>query len=420
MIQPVTDDGTHVPLEVFNALCAHSHRMVARVDIIYRGVVVDPRLPVVDGEVVEDRRGVIRRQLNGLQIAAPTKIPTNPDSTLKPKGYMAQVYRGVRVHAKVSTAVWTDYLTTDDGEILATDLNELLVVGDELNNYGLDVPGYDILCPAGLFVLERGRVNDRDLITTVEGSDLMWKVSRALLEEPVAWDPSMTVEQAVADMVEDALGPDVEMDFAGTTHTAPAIVHETGSDPAEVIRQAAMARGYEAAFDPTGRFVWQPEPDLAGDDPVVTISDGPGGILIRCEPNFDANASPNKVVVVSSAVDSPVSASATNNDPLSDTRYDPAGYGKVPIFRSTPHATTQPELQLMANTIFASLAGIARTLEMEVVPNPAITVGDVAHLTSSRLGIDEPVIIDRRSLPLRPERPMRLAVHPPQLIEEGT
>jgi hypothetical protein len=389
----VDDDGAPVDLSEWVGVVSSSHRAASKADLYRGGALVYSGLEVVEFSSTFDRGSAIR--------GSASATIANQDVDLTPFGDELRLWRGLRLRPKRAYGAFTDYIT-GGGDYLTGD-GVFLVIGDDFDIFGEDVLEQTVWVSLGFFPIQSVTRDGTSLVWSVEGEDRARFIADALTEDSIEWTVADTLETKIEELVRDAL-PSIPFTslYEGTTHLAPAVVHDRSSDPWAIVLESAQAVGYEAFFDSDGRFVWRPEPDLRSADPVVTFTTGVGGNIVADTTSVTRSRRDafNAAPVVGNNADNTAEyyAMATDDDPNSDTQYD-GQFGKKPMpldrneqVDSQAKADASSEARLVANL------GMDRTITFDAVPNPVGEPSDAAAFTHDRLGINEAVLVERQSL----------------------
>ena len=129
--------------------------------------------------------------------------------------------------------------------------------------------------------------------------------------------------------------------------------------------------------------------------PLWTLSEGEGGLLVSAALNLDRGPAYNRVVATgeNTGVGTVPRGVWTDDDPASPTYYS-GGFGRKPRFYSSTFITTTDQATSAATSIGASLKGVARSLDLTAVPNPALEPGDPVLIRRLPLGLNEVHLID--------------------------
>lgn len=226
--------------------------------------------------------------------------------------------------------------------------------------------------PVGVFVLT-GVTEVGAGVVAVEGADRWKRVQGARFERPVS-----TSGDSVAAMVELLQGADSRITVDATAAlpgTHGASVWDRNRDDA--VLQLARSTGNTVFMDAEGRAVIRPAPSLS-DASVWQVGRGAGGVKVSGRRGVTVDSTYNAVVVIGQPQGkAPVYGVARDTDPASPTRYG-GPFGKRPRFYTSSLITTTAQANAAAaGLLLARALGVARTLELETLPNPALDGGDV-------------------------------------------
>lgn len=194
--------------------------------------------------------------------------------------------------------------------------------------------------------------------------------------------------------------PDCPMDLGSTTITISQTIGERGGDRGVFIQDIARSIGSELYFDGTGTLVRRPMA-LATDNSRWTITEGPGGALLKVGRAWDVERLYNKVITSGEPQDgsAPVCASAWDNNPLSPTYYY-GKFGKRPRFYVSQMVTTEQQAALASAGILAKSLGASQQITFDQMVDPTMEPGKVVRIMRDRLGLDEKHVLDTLSIPL--------------------
>ena len=236
--------------------------------------------------------------------------------------------------------------------------------------YGIVAPsGATVWVPVGTFVITETKEAGRGRLS-LSGNDRWQRVQDARLERPVT--TSGNTVTALVNLLE---GADARITVDASQ--APGGSHGSSlweRSREDAIKELARSLGAEVFFDPEGVAVIRRLP-LLGDTPAWQVSRGKGGTKISAARGTARGASYNAVVVIAEPQGAaPLYAVArVTSGPL---RWG-GPFGRRPRFYRTSLVTTQGQAQAMADAMLSRVQGIARTLETESLPNPALDGGDV-------------------------------------------
>lgn len=198
-------------------------------------------------------------------------------------------------------------------------------------------------------------------------------------------------------------------DLTGSRAATSDATLDRGEDPWDAARSMASSIGAEVHVDPSGRFLVRPVP--TGGAPVWSVDiHSTRGALLDLGQRLSAEGVFNIVVATSSTPDAPpVSGYAyVSSGPLSV-----ASAGPRPMFWASPIGLTTTDRAIeAARSMLPKATSRARVLTPDVVPNPALDVGDPILLS---MPDEDPlaVTVSGFTLPLGVEGRMRLDVRYP-------
>ena len=160
----------------------------------------------------------------------------------------------------------------------------------------------------------------------------------------------------------------------------------------------AASVGALARFDREGDFTLRPrvvEPAA----PVWDIDAGAEGVFIDADEALDRTGTYSGIVVRGqTAAGVPIEGSARDTDPTSPT-YHLGPFGLVELVYDSASVQTQAAADALAAQLLAEHLGLARSLTIETVPNPALELGDTVRLAFPD-GREEDHLIGVLALPL--------------------
>jgi hypothetical protein len=232
-------------------------------------------------------------------------------------------------------------------------------------------------------------------------SDRMWYVQR-----PFSTPYTVVAGQAIDDAIESLLKAKVppaklEVNLPISNHTTSLLVYDEQADPADALRSLGTASGWTVYVDSMGTFVAEDEPELDESHAVMTYEAGPSGALIR--PNVTGsvqNVINTWIVTGESPSETALTpwAKVVDDDPTSPT-YVRGTYDEQPRFIHSPILKTDAQCLLAANTYRKREGGIADSVSVTVLPNPALEKGDVVKVVGGL--VDRYVIVDSFELNLQ-------------------
>ena len=237
---------------------------------------------------------------------------------------------------------------------------------------------------------------------TLELADRMAQVQDEPFVTPYA-PTGLTPAQAAEQVVRDVFGSTIAYHVSASGGAA--LVDTTyDQDRAQALGDLAAAINADAIFDAAGDFVLRPRPgDPAATTPVWEFEVGEGGTLIDTQENLDRSVVRNGVAVrgIAALDASPVFALAVDGDPTSPTRWG-GPFGKVATIVSSSSVQTQAQADATAASLLNLRLGLARSVTIRGVPNPALEPDDVV-LACYPDGREERLRINSLALPLEPE-----------------
>lgn len=322
-----------------------------------QGVLTD--LPISGGSVTYDAKSQTRRTAT-LNIADPALWPDDPLSVLSPWGSEISIEYGIQV-----PGVGTEWIPLIRGPI--TEAKRTTPPSSS--------------GAVALSIADRSRwvaENRMDQPTqTVAGATAVAEITRLITETL----PNVTVT-----------------DYTGSTTVAAQIDidKERWADGVEKLADAISAEVYA---DRTGGFVIRPTPQVT--DPAVWIvNTGDRGVLVSYDETGTREQVYNAVIASGQRSDGtpPVWAKVTDDDPLSPTRYG-GPFGKKPRYYVSPLLTTTAQCTSAAQALLQRVKGIAATVGLTTLVNPALDPGDVVVMPLPNGG-RQAHIIDAVTIPL--------------------
>lgn len=215
-------------------------------------------------------------------------------------------------------------------------------------------------------------------------------------------------------IVEALAGAEVVMS-ATRDAAVPATTFEGGRWDA--IKTLADSIAATVRCDAYGRFVVTDAP-TTDSSAVWTAKAGPGGVIVRASGALDRSRVRNCWIVQGSPPDGqsvPVQAVVYDEAPGSPTRYgdpDAGFFGRVPEVRQVSTLSSLDQCRELALSLLAQTCGAASSIDLGMVPNPALEVGDVIDImpdADNLMGSRRRHIIDSGSMDLTPGGAFTLA-----------
>ena len=353
--------------------------MTSRVEVLVGGLEtqrVDMSPYLADGSLHVSRQQVMRsgtltfvdRDASGLI------VPTNPDSLLAPYGNQLRVFSG---------------LVYPDGT------EELVAVG----------------------TLRITKATSRYPNCTVEVSDRSWIVGNAKLETPWQVVAGTNWVDAIAELLNDRV-PGVPLNF--TDHplaetTTPSLVFDEQADPWEALQtMASQGCGCLLYFDPYG--VARMRDDTGAPDQPVWTFDGKPNANLPYDPDdwanlalydeqldWDTSDTYNAVIITGSSSTNNAASfkgAAFDLDPMSPTRFD-GPFGRKSLYETNELVQSNDQATQAARVRLQSVIGLAESLRIPAVCNPALAEGDTVLVIRPELGVQSLHVLDEFTVPLR-------------------
>lgn len=339
-----------------------------------------------------------------VSVAVTIVPPTGAPITAQAIGGSLRADRDARVRRQGSISVAFDL------ELAAATIRELPFGGYVLIDRGILYPDGKLERPrVATLRVENVSWSATQGQATIELADRMAQVQDEPFTTPYA-PTGLTPAQAAEQLVRDVFGDTIlyHVTATGGTPLADTVYDQ---DRAQALGDLASSIGADATFDAAGDFVLAPSPpDPATLTPVWTFDVGDFGTLIETQENLDRSSIRNGVAVRGAADLTvvppipPVYALAVDADAASPTRW--AGpFGKVAMIVSSTSVQTQAQADATAASLLNIRLGLARTVTLRGVPNPALEPDDVV-LARYPDGREEHLRVNAITLPLDPAQPV--------------
>ena len=323
----------------FLAAITQAHTIAVAAAVYHPDALTTPvAVDVTGGSIMADRDARVRRQ-GTLDVPFDLADPFTRDLARSlPYGGYAVVERGVRFADGSSELVQlgrfrVDAVTWGELEGVCT-----LTLSDRMAQVQ-DEPLVAPYAPAGLHPSDAAKA----LVNDVFGAAILYHVETVPASEPVIGDAVYTDDRAAA------------------------------------LSDLAGAADAWAFFDNLGDFVLRPRSSSAG--VVWTLAAGDDGMLVNATESLERSSVRNGVLVRGQATADapPVSALSTFDDPSSPLRWG-GPFGKVALIADSQSVATTAAAQAAADSLLRLRLGLARTVVMGSVPNPALEPDDVIRL----------------------------------------
>jgi flavin-binding protein dodecin len=193
---------------------------------------------------------------------------------------------------------------------------------------------------------------------------------------PEGMHPSDAIVAAVHEVFGDAIAYHVSTN-PGSESTLTGTVYDESRSQA--ISDLASSIAAETLFDNLGDFVLRPRDRPA--EVVWSVDAGARGALITAEETLDRSSVRNGVSVRGQPTpeEPPIYGLATHDDPTSPTRWG-GPFGKVPLISSSTAVADQAQADAAARALLNLRLGLARTLVLQSIPNPALEPDDLIEV----------------------------------------
>lgn len=225
---------------------------------------------------------------------------------------------------------------------------------------------------------------------------------------PTSSQLGYTVNSEVVRLISDALVDAVFGVSDSFALTVPLLTWNT--DRGNALDEMATSVGAFWYALANGSFVLRRYPWAVTASPVVTISDGPDGIMAG-SPTRDRQDVWNSITVTGERTDGtvPVVAFAEDNNPASPT-YVRGTFGRRHKTINLQTPATQGAAQTAANEYLKRSVALQETWSWEQTPDAALELGDVVSLSAyNRTGIIQ--VVSGFTLPLEVDGTMAIQAH---------
>ncbi|WP_426568083.1 DUF5047 domain-containing protein [Streptomyces canus] len=272
----------------------------------------------------------------------------------------------------------------------------LAAYGQQLHiSYGVDVGnGFEWIDRGWFLVTESSADGDT---VTVQAGGLLTLIDEAKFAAP--YQPSGTFISTVRSLVEPALT--VAFDSSLVDRSIP-VGMQWDSDRLGALNEVLDTWPATARVTEDGLLLVEPVTD--GGTPVIDITDGTGGTVVRWQGSTTRDAAANCVIAQGEdSSGNQIQGVAYDTQPASPFRFGgPFNPLPVPFTFSSPLLTTVAQCRAAAATRLRNLRRAnSRKLVATVVPHPGLLTGDVAAVTGAGLRA-EPCAIEGLNLPYSP------------------
>jgi hypothetical protein len=327
---------------------------------------------------VSDRFLAALRETHSISVAASVYRPSAPTLPIavQPLGGSLTIDRDARVRRQASLDVaftLTDQVTRDT-------VRELPFGGQAVIERGIRyADGTVERVQLGRFRVESIVWQELQGQATLTLADRMAQIQDEPFVTPFApagLHPSDAVVHAVFQVFGDSILYRVETDPASEPVLQDVVYDE---DRSAALSDLASSVNAETMFDQNGDFLIRPRDRSA--EVAWTVDAGDRGVMVAAAETLDRSSVRNGVLVrgQESADLPPFEALATYDDPSAPTRWG-GPFGKVALISSSTAITSQEQAEATARSLLNLRLGLARTLTLQSVPNPALEPDDLIEL----------------------------------------
>lgn len=272
----------------------------------------------------------------------------------------------------------------------------LAAYGQQLRiSYGVDVGGSFEWITRGWFLITSTEPDGESVNVQCEG--LLSLIDEARFVAP--FQPSGTLVSTVRALVEPALT--VAFDGTLVDRSVPAGMQW---DEDRMAALSEVLDAWPAVSHVTEDGFLQVEPLTDSGTPVLSLTDGTGGTVVRWLGTSSRDGAFNVVVAQGEDVDgNQIQGVAYDTNPDSPYQYG-GSFSPLPVpyLFASPLLTTVAQCRQAAQTTLARLRRSAsRMLTVDMVPHPGLVPGDIVSVTGAGLTA-QPCVIEKQSLPYSP------------------
>lgn len=408
----------------------------------------------IDGEVSVDAKSNIRRSMR-LTLAAPRPLVTSQTTSLT----YAQLYDEYSAYTDVTTAIATYGQLAAAGDTIAVQIDAGLVPdnsADALLPYGNEIrlsrgveitesspytynslfstyatyaslssasPAYGQLAalrqqtvkyehiPLGVFVITDVIFKEGDSGITIElaGVDRSVRVARSKFIDTYQITSGTNAATALADLLR-SRWDDIELSFTDTTATVNAVYlgSDSTANPWEDAQQIAQSVGLRLFFDQNGVCRLEPQRDYFNVTPDAIYEEGEANVIVDVSRRVTVDDTYNAVIVSgegSGNTSSIFRAEVYDDDPASPT-YRYGKFGVVPYFYTATVIANASQAAITAEAILQQVRGATEEIQWSSVTDASLDVEDVVKLSNTGTKVDQVLVIDSYTLPLKADQSM--------------
>src|SRR5688572_29974605 len=242
----------------------------------------------------------------------------------------------------------------------------------------------------------------------IEAPDRMAAIIDARLVQPRQYDEAATIRAVVEDLVQEV--------YPGLTVVIEGFNPDVAIGASQIVErerynflnEIAKSHACTMFFDYAGQFVMRPVPDPLTETPVWTINHGSQGVIVQISKVLDRAPVFNAVVADGEQAtdEEPVQGIAYDENPNSPTRWG-GPFGFVPRFFSSSFLRTNEQALAAAQAMLARSVGVPYTIDLGMVPNPALEPLDVVKVLYSDRFKPEVHVLGSMTIPMSAKGTMR-------------
>lgn len=243
--------------------------------------------------------------------------------------------------------------------------------------------------------------DDSTGLITITGPDRSFVVSSALNESPYQILAGTPLDIAIGEYLA-VKYPTLTFTADGAANAqllATTVVYQTGTssgDPWANCQALAADFGRELFIDNLGDAVLRPIPDPTAWPVAWAYAPGTANLALSGTHIMDTSQNVENVVIVSSGgtgAGTPATASVEITDRTSPIYPDPDGFGRRPLFFTTPQQTDYNGCLAVATALLNQKIGAFDQVPFTAVPHPCHEPGDVVTYTSQLLGLSVHLVL---------------------------
>jgi len=243
----------------------------------------------------------------------------------------------------------------------------------------------------------------------ITGDDRAAYISRQRFSSVLTLTSGRTINQAISDVLDnlDGTARAYPRSLAASTYTIDSKYVLMDQDPWQTICDLALAAGQEAYISHLGVVTTVSIPSMdALATPTWTYLEGSTNVVVDVSRTLDGTAVRNGIQLSGTNIGTGSFRSDVYDTSSSSPTNSASVFGKQPETIDSSYVRTQAQATAVAQTLLSTVVG--QPLEFSIVPNPAMDVGDVVQVQSSRLGFISNMLVDTIDMPLEPTGVMRV------------